>query len=546
MSDIQPKVPKMNWTERLALLLLARRLHTQPDLGEASLSETLMELPELRAFTEEHRNAIRRRWTNEELSRCFHLRGVINPHVFTDVLNRSLTYYVVDAKGQYLAIEAYALTQPHILNVHRLFGKDDLLLLAVGQRADRQFAEFVSTMARLRAELLIFEIDQVIRYKTYAVPELANSQNSIDETWARTLDAYASDYNEAKISLRPPKQLKDRGYLLGTYWTEDARITGRVQAFVAVQFLDVVRKEVVQRYGDLLAEIETVQPHLVSVYHLKSGQPYDFLIELVCDTYTELDIATDDIIAQAPLPVETLTLPIAGTSRDGVPTIGSGATSFGRGLSAIWAALTPAEREKLQAMAQDDLTLIALRDTLDRIVPDRLDGGPRASDVEEQQIYDVAKQFTKAVLDEAVNNMLSIRGQLFVNLERRIRSTAEKLIDQHYGGDTRAAQLNVGAPVKLPLDWASAQAFLTKWMEQATDVEGDTRAVWDELNELATGLRAIRNKEFHGLAKTSALRKQALGFAVLSAGKDLAETAYSIRLTEVLARGLAGRETHHG
>lgn len=530
----------LDWKAQFALVRLARYLQSHPDPSTANLSTLLENLPELTFLVPEQRSSLLHDWPGELLQRHFRLQGVINPHIFTDILKRPLLFYVIDAKGQYLAVQEHIRTLEAAVSVHRIFGQHDLLVFAIGRRTNPRLVDFEAYMTRLRLDVLVLEVEEVIRYKNCPVPEIPNTYRSLDETWAVTLDAFATDYVGAKVKpLQPEKRLQDRKYLLGVFWSEEFDLTGRVRAYVAVHFPDVVRKETERQYPTFLVELQSVAPHLVSIFKLKPGQGYDFLLELVCDTYGELDVATDDIIALSPISVVTLTFPIAGTIRESVPTIGESAMSLSRGIASVWLALSPEQREKLQSLRQDDWTLIALKETLDRLFLDEPRVEKRASETEERQICEFAQQFARAVLSEDKNILASIRRQLFIELERKLREVVAHIVGVMYEGNESAAFTKVGATHAPPLAWEDYRTFLDKGIWSAFVIDATLQEEWDEVNSTVQGLGATRNREFHGLTRAIDQRREPLGSLVWSIGRDIADCAFCIRWLNALARSVS-------
>jgi hypothetical protein len=526
------KYTELDWKEKVVFVGLARYLQEHPETVTTSkLSDILKELPVLSYFDPTQRDALLTQWSEDTLRQYFRPQGVINPKVFTDILGRSFIFYVLDSKDQYLVVRDLVAQQEALLSIHRIFGDDDLLILTVVSSEDKRLEEFESQLNKWRLGVRPLEVEDILRYRSCEVQEIPKGFREVNpqwlSDWGESIDAYATEYTEAKRrQLQPETRLRDRRYLLGVSWNEDFTFSGRVRAFVALHFRERLPKETERQVPTILMEIESLRSHLVSIYKLKPGVNLEFLLEIHCDTYGELDQATDDLIELSRFPVETLTFPVAGTVRDRLPTVGP-ISALPRVLAAVWGGLNPALREKLQGLPREDAVFVALKDTLDDVIPEDIPSAKRASQTEERQIYEIAGQFTRATLEPDRNDLFALRNRLFTLLESKLRDVCTRIIERDYQSREQEAFSTLGLEYIAPLAWERYQVFLDKWIQ--TNLTAPLKEEWNEVNNICTSVRAERNRQFHGLARGIDEVRLPFAMIVWSVGRQIADTVFCIR-----------------
>ena len=507
-------------SEKIIVTRLGRLLSDSPEKVVGPVSELL---GELNTAVANHQVASISDQSLEDIVSGFQLVGVVNPRVFLDEFQLELRVYIVKVRDA-LSIfwEAFGGERPEIRDIYQVFGYHDVVITSLGTVAD--FDSLEGSFARSGFDYIRLTVSESLRFRGYDTPKVSLPDNGLQSELQFAANTAAIDYRKAlaQPGISPLlKRLETFKIILGPSVLEDVQLTGRARAWVAIKFSGSVSRREREAFFQSLSTLPTLGPCLRSIFRLQVEESDNFacLLELSCDTFGELDIATDDLIYAGPR-LETLTLPITKPLERGWRLSSSDSTTISPGFARVWAKLNREQKRRLAEASFPKVLATFLDDTLKTVYEqhDLVD----ASNTMVHRLGNLAPHFARALLDSDSNGLLSVRSQAVILVEQTLRALVERIAREAYSGPTGRMASELGlAPDKE--DWGYCETLLDKWL---TTVGHEQLEDWQKLVPTIDNLRAARNRQFHGLDSSDEISLRRLCFDV---GGILEDSARVIR-----------------
>ena len=525
----------LTWPERIVANRLGRQFQDEPESALFPLRQAIPIAVKSLGLAPDAFNVS---WSEEEVRSHFRVIGVLNPRLFTDVFKLELGVYFIDVGDQLMTFWEAAPSYPAVRDLYQVFGRFDVVMTSLGSPTELQ--ELEGKLTRSGFDFLRLKASEVIKYRGYT-HVLSPAASAIATDQSQAANAIAADYlrSSDRTDLKTfITRFKHSGMLLGPAVLEDVRWTGRARAWVAIRFGSSVSSEEKAAFIKRVMESPEVQPNLTNLFMLDPNRSSNFscLAELTCDTFGDLDMATDQIIWSSER-LETLTLPVAKseerpwlitrpeTDQENASSIGP----LSPGLGQIWLRLNDQQQRSLLD-GKPSRSLVALfEDTLNAIYNQ---DGPEQSPVIRKEIDSLATRFVRAVLDGDPNAIGAVHGEAAILMEKLVRDTATTL-GQRTSGSLELLEAELEVIPEGPRGWGHYEALIDRWVETSTEISDDDKERWRTVAEALADLRVSRNRRFHGLAKS---RRAVLDRIAFEVAKFLEDAADASRWLESLSR----------
>ena len=523
----------LSWSEQIVAGRLARLYQDRPQAALLSRADVVEELCGEIGIPA---SALPSDWHEESQSR-FRVVGVLNPRLFTDEYQLEHGIYVIKVRDQLRVFwEAFGSDRPEVRDIYQVFGYHDIVMTALGTQAELESLE--GSFARSGFEVLRFRVAETLRYRGYATPPAEIPERGVQPELEEAANIAAADYRRAleQPGVKPLiKRLEDHKLLLGPAVLETVEWTGRAKAWVAIRFSSGTTRPKRLNFPQLLTELPTLQRSLLSLFRLEPEESdnFSYLAELACDTFGHLDIATDEII-YAGIDLETLTLPVTKADDRGWRMNASGATRLSPGFGRVWPKLNRVQKRRLTSGEVPPAVVAVLEDALRTVyaevaAPDEGAAGDASKDFD-----GFASRFARATLDDDLNALRSVHSDVVTLVEVRLRSTVEAVAGGSFDGSLSNMATSLGLSPEEPPTWSHLQSLLNQWVAQADEKRQSTDDEWQDVSRVMDGLRASRNRRFHGLDQTEG---HALNRVVFEVAAILEDSAVCVRGLERLLAG---------
>lgn len=528
---------QLSWSQRIIAGRLARVYQDEPTEALRPPSDTIKEICDSILLP---LDVLPPQWGDAQIQAHLRLIGVLNPSVFTKEFRLEIAVYVVKVGDQLLSFwETLGGERPVVRDIYQVFGHHDIVLTVLGTQSELESLE--GFLLRAGYEFVRLRVKEIVKYRGYDVSPI--SQQPLSPTMEQAANTVAADYQRA-ISEPALKsllsRLTSRNFILGPTVLEDVQWSGRARAWVAIRFGGSVLPRDRAAFQKLLLEAPEVYPNLTSLFRLDPDDSSNFyyLAELACDTFGELDIATDTIISSK-LRLETLTLPITKALERPWMLRATGPNVLSGGFGRVWFKLNSEQKDKLASKDVPAGIFSMLDDTLKNVYREQYLGAGRAPQGVEDEVDSYASRFVRAVIDEDLHGIRSVHSDMLIFVERSLRHVIELIAKAYFKGSRQEMANAVGVVESERPGWKDSQTLLDRWLS-SRETRASTGALdrWAEVSAALSDLLTSRNRRFHGLAAT---QRAAFDRLVFQVAKDLEDSAESVRWLYDLAEGARTR-----
>jgi hypothetical protein len=468
-------------------------------------------------------------WGKDQASRHFRAVGLLNPRLFIDHFQLEFSVYCLDVSDQLPAFwTTFGNDLPEIRDIYQVLGQHDVVLTALG--TNQELTALEGTFARSGYSALRLRVAEVLRLRGYDVPQFALRGDQISPDLAQAANTAASEYLRA-IAQTGVRELVTRmersSVLLGPAVIEDVEWTGRFLAWVALRFSARVLREQRDLFARNLLTNSAFSPNIWTAFRLQpdESENFSYLLLLACDTFSELDNATDQII-ESGIGLETLTLPITKTLERPWLIRATGTNPLSPGLARIWFRLNPAQKTKVINGEVPTAVLSLLDDALIGIYVRSAEQEANTPADLQATIDRLSSRFARAAIDGDIEQLKSIHTEVMLLVEPAVRSAAQSLAKRYYGGSEKSMIDELGVTESMIAGWQFYQTLLDQWITMKSSGTDNVLVRWPNVRQLLEQLRPLRNRQVHQLgARTEAK----LAGMVFDVGRVMEDTITCLR-----------------
>ena len=218
--------------------------------------------------------------------------AVINPYYLAERTGKNLFCFLVDARGaRYHALQTMLSAVGGDISYFGLYGPQDSLIVLYGTRQEAN--RLLDMLEKSRFDPSFLEILETPRFYRYDINHAVRKFDGSIRVSPETINTLVDDYASPKISQDLKQHLIENNIILGDAIIESLPHTGRLKAFVGINFIGRVPVRVTNDFaGFLLGLDQLIEESINSIFRC-DGIPYDYLLSLVCDSPTKLDKVTD-------------------------------------------------------------------------------------------------------------------------------------------------------------------------------------------------------------------------------------------------------------
>lgn len=234
----------------------------------------------------------------EELQQTFHHRsiitqygGLLNPQFLEVRTGKSLYFYLIDARwGRYHPLQNMLRNLEGDVSYYSIYGPQDSLVSLYGTREEAQ--KLLDSLEQSRFEPTFLEVEEISYLYGYKSQPIPNSPNS-SPIPRDNLNRLVADYWDSSAPEDVRNQLRNQNILLGPVMIEDLRLTGRLKAFVGINFVGRLPRRITNDFpAYLMNQGDPINRCIRGIFRC-TGVNYDYILYLVCNNPYELDYVTD-------------------------------------------------------------------------------------------------------------------------------------------------------------------------------------------------------------------------------------------------------------
>ncbi|MCB9137297.1 MAG: hypothetical protein H6642_02980 [Caldilineaceae bacterium] len=192
-----------------------------------------------------------------------HRGAVINPYFLSAKANKQLHFFLVDARGaRYHALQTLLRSVTGGMSYFGLYGPQDSMIFFVGSKDEAK--RLLDVLENSRFDPSYLEILDVTRFYGYDLSIEAQRFSKNHRVSPEIINTLVSDYNSRDISRNEKTRLIENGVILGETVIESLAHTGRIKAFVGINFVGRLPVAVTNNLTKYLLELDPIIPETVT------------------------------------------------------------------------------------------------------------------------------------------------------------------------------------------------------------------------------------------------------------------------------------------
>lgn len=223
--------------------------------------------------------------------------AILNPRFLRRKARKRLHFLMVDARyASYHHLREIIGRTEGELSHYSLYGPADRLLKLWSTLKETE--ELLELLQRSGFDPDHIRVEDTYRFYGYdlASDEIPRFDNLL--VTRDVINSLVEDYWDPAVEDATRQQLESQKVVLGPTLVEDLRVTGRIRAYVGINFVRSVPTHIARDYSTHLNEKgELVRKVIRSIFRC-DGISFDYLLMLMCNNPIELDIVTEQLNEQ--------------------------------------------------------------------------------------------------------------------------------------------------------------------------------------------------------------------------------------------------------